>query len=555
MSASSGPGRDDGDARPVLRVFVGALATETNTFAPLPTGLADFAEEELFRAGAHPAAPTGSLFSAPLYAAREAAADPRRAARWLVAEGLVASAQPAGRGARAGYEALRDELRADLRAALPVDVALLGLHGAMVAECYDDVEGDLLARVRALVGPRAVVGAELDPHAHLSAAMVAHATVLVAFRLYPHTDALERGRELAALCEAAALGRAAPVAAIADARLVVPFHTSREPAASLVQRTRALEGRGGVLSVSVIHGFALGDVADMGTRVLVYCDAASGTDADAAVARGADAARAQAAALAGDLVAEIIGLRDALAVRYLGVDEALNAALEIDDGAPAVIADRADNPGSGAPGDSTFILRRLLERRGAARAAVGPIYDPGAVRIAIAAGEGARLDMRIGGKIGACSGAPLDLRVTVAALRRSMTMSSLDDTPLPVGDAAWLRVWGFAGSESGGGSGGGDGSGGGNGSGAAAIDVVIISQRRQAMGTDVFTNLGVDLAAQRVVVVKSAQHFHSAFSRVCRRVFYCGAPGAASPRLDELRYTRISRPKWPLDADPWASSS
>jgi len=523
------------DARPSLRVFVGALATETNTFSPLPTGVASFAEEELFRAGEHPAAPTGSLFSAPLYAAREAARDPLRAARWLVREGLVASAQPAGRVARAAHAALRDELLEDLRRALPVDVVLLGLHGAMVAEGEDDVEGDLLARAREIAGPRAVIGAELDPHAHLSAAMVARADVLVAFRLYPHTDALERARELALLCERAALRASEPVAAAARCRLVVPFHTSREPAAGLVARARALEEPGGgALSVSIIHGFALGDVRDMGTQVLVYCDARDGSAA---------AARARAAALARALADEVVAQRDALAVRYLPVDEALDEALSGAAGTVA-LADRADNPGSGAPGDSTFVLRRLLER-GVVRASVGPVWDPGAVRVAFEAGEGARLAMRVGGKCGACSGPPLDLRVTVAALRRAMTMSALDGTPLPVGDAAWLRVWGLEGGSSGGGAAGGAGAEDAD----AAVNVVVISQRRQAMGTDVFTNLGLDLASQRVVVVKSAQHFYASFSKVCGRVIYVGAPGAASPRLDELRYERIERPLWPLDKD------
>jgi microcystin degradation protein MlrC len=149
-----------------MRVFTAALATETNTFAPVPTGLASFKDREYFPAGQHPDHITGS--AGPLWALREVSA----AKGWTVIEGMVASAQPGGTTTRQAYETLRDELLSDLRAALPVDMALIGLHGAMVAEGYDDCEGDLLARVRALVGPDAVVGAEIDPHNHLSKAMV-----------------------------------------------------------------------------------------------------------------------------------------------------------------------------------------------------------------------------------------------------------------------------------------------------------------------------------------------------------------------------------------------
>ena len=148
-----------------MRVFSATLATETNTFAPMPTGLAGFKERGYYKAGQHP--DHMSFFAGPLWAARQRG----KAQGWTLIEGMVAGAQPSGTTTRAAYEALRDELLADLKAALPVDMVLLGLHGAMVADGYDDCEGDLLQRVRAIVGPKVVVGAELDPHNHLSEAM------------------------------------------------------------------------------------------------------------------------------------------------------------------------------------------------------------------------------------------------------------------------------------------------------------------------------------------------------------------------------------------------
>lgn len=480
-----------------MRIFTAALATETNTFSPLPTGLASFQERDYYPAGRHPDHLTAS--AGPLWALREVSA----ARGWTVVEGLVASAQPGGTTTRQAWDTLRGQLLADLRAALPVDMVLLGLHGAMVAEGCDDCEGELLAQVRALVGPQVVVGAGLDPHNHLSEAMVRHADVLVSMKEYPHTDMLARGRELVALCAATAEGRIRPVAAVADCHLIVPFHTTRQPARGLVDRAQALEGKDGVLSISYTHGFSLGDVPDMGTKVLVYCDG--------------DAAQAQ--ALAQRLADEVVALREQLAVHYLGVDEALDAALAWPE-SPVVLADRADNPGSGAPGDSTFILRRLVER-GIADVAVGPLWDPVAVRICLEAGEGATLPLRVGGKIGPASGDPLDLQVTVRALRRDHRMTGLGGSPQSVGDAAWIE--------------------------AGGVHVVLVSVRRQATGTDVFTGLGCDLASRRMIVVKSAQHFHAAFSTVARHVLYVGAPGAATPYLQTLPYRKIRRPLWPLD--------
>ena len=159
-----------------MRVFTGALATETNTFGPMPTSLASFRDRGYFPAGQHPAHML--YFAGPTWAARLRG----KPLGWDLVEGLVAGAQPSGTTTRHAYESLREELLADLRAALPVDMVLLGLHGAMVADGYDDCEGDLLARVRALVGPGVVVGAELDPHHHLTPAMLGNADLLVAYK-------------------------------------------------------------------------------------------------------------------------------------------------------------------------------------------------------------------------------------------------------------------------------------------------------------------------------------------------------------------------------------
>ena len=483
-----------------MRIFSASLATETNTFGPMPTGLASFRERGYFPAGQHPDNLT--LFSGPLWAARLRGKDQG----WTLIEGMVAAAQPSGITTRHAYESLREELLADLKAALPVDVVLLGLHGAMVADGYDDCEGDLLQRVRAIVGPDTVVGAELDPHCHVTPEMVDNANLLITFKEYPHTDVLERGLELVDLCVAAAQKKIRPVAAVVDTGIIVTVHTSRDPARSFVARMQSLEGKEGVLSISLAHGFSWGDVPGMGTKMLVY------TDGNAQ----------QAQALARQLADEVIAMRDALTVHYPDIDTALDEALAFR-GGPVVMADGADNPGGGAASDSTFVLQRMLER-GIGNAALGPLWDPIAVRIAFEAGEGAKLQIRIGGKISPLSGQPLDLDCTVKALKRDLVMTGLADTPVPMGDCALVE--------------------------AGGIEIVLITLRNQAMGTDLFTQLGCDLAAKRLIVVKSSQHFYASFSKVGKHVIYVAAPGAVTLDLSTLPYRKIQRPKWPMDALP-----
>jgi len=479
-----------------MKVFSAGLGTETNTFAPMPTSLAAFQERDYYPAGTHPDSVT--FAGAPLYVARLQGCE----AGWTLVEGLVASAQPGGNTTRAAYETLRDQILSDLRAALPVDMVLLGLHGAMVADGYDDCEGDILRRVRELVGPDVVVGAELDPHAHLTPLMVEQATVLVLFKEYPHTDIRERAEDLLALCLDAHARRTRPVAALVDCQMIVPMHTTREPARGFVSRIKALEGRDGILSISAAQGFATGDVPEMGTKVLVYADG--------------DAAAAQ--TLARTLADELIGMREQLMVPYRSVDEALDEALAFD-GGPVVLADRPDNPGSGAPGDATFVLRRLLER-GITNAALGPMWDPVAARIAFDAGVGAELDLRIGGKVGPLSGDPVDLRCKVLAVQAEMVMTGLSGAPAPMGDCVLVQAQG--------------------------IQIVLTSVRNQAINIDLFTQLGCDLAAKKIIVVKSAQHFHASFSHVARHIIYVGGKGVATPDWKTLTYRNIRLPKWPL---------
>ncbi len=483
-----------------MRVFIACLGTETNTFSPMPTGLATFAGTMLHHgdATAHPA----SLYSGPLLVWRRLA----EARGDTVIEGLAAFAEPAGPTTRAVHEALREELLAGLRAALPLDIVLLHQHGAMVAVGEDDCEGDLLARVRDVVGPGVVVGSELDLHCHITARMVESATAIVTYKEYPHTDTEERAAELFAICAAAAEGRVRPVMAAAPLHMVGIFETTREPMRSFTDRMTAREGRDGILSISLGHGFPYGDVPDVGATLLVVADG------DPAPAR----------ALAEELGREVWRMREAIAQTRVPLETALASALATDR-RPTVIADVCDNAGGGAPSDSTFIVRELLAR-GIGDVAAGLFWDPVAVRFSIEAGEGATIDLRIGGKCGPASGDPLDLRVTVRRIIHDAEQT-FGPSRNPVGDLVLVSA-------------------------ANGVDLVLNSIRTQVFHPDAFTQLGLDLATKRIVVVKSMHHFYAGFAQIAAQVFHVAGPGALPSDYAAMPYTKRSLPFWPAVADP-----
>ena len=482
-----------------MKLFLACLGTETNTFSPFPTGYRTFEETCLVRGGNH--GPDPFLFAVPLVLWR------RLALRngWSVVESLCAFAQPSGVTLRPVYETFREEILADLRRAMPVDMVLLSLHGAMVAEGYDDCEGDLLARIRALVGPKVPVGVELDLHCHLTSRMVEEATAIVSFKEYPHTDAADRAEELFHILSATASGAIQPHMALYDCGMMGIYHTTSEPMKSYLDGVKRLERQNGILSISVAHGFLWGDVADMGTRILVVSD---GEPRE------------------GNRLAESLGrrfyqLRHRLRPDYRNIDNALGEALRQDRG-PVVLADVADNPGGGASGDSTFVLEALIDHR-IEDAAVACIWDPTVAAVATEAGEGARFDVRLGGKMGPSSGRPLDLSVTVAKVVRNACQtfgSGAGRSVSPLGDAVVLRTGG--------------------------IDIVVNSIRTQTLGADAFTNMGIDPRTRRILVVKSMQHFHAAFAPLARQVLYVDSPGALVSDVTQLSFRKADREKWPI---------
>jgi microcystin degradation protein MlrC len=475
-----------------LRLFGGGVATETNVFSPIPTGIDDFVP--------------GAERFAPYVRLAEERGD-------TYIQGYYGFAQPAGMTTRVAYETLRDRLLDEIREALPLDGVLLVLHGAMVADGYSDCETDLVGRVRAVVGETAKIGVLLDLHCDLAQELIDTADVVITYKEYPHVDIDERATEVGRLVAAAASGEIAPVMAVHDCRLLGVYVTPLEPMRSFVDRMTEIEQRPGVLSVSLGHSFPWGDSTDMGVRTLVVADG------DEALARS----------VAGEVGRDFFAIRREAAIAHMSLTDALDHAFSLPQtGAPVVVADIADNAGGGAPSDSTFVLRELLERR-ATSVALAMVWDPIVVQQAFAAGVGASLRVRLGGKMGVSSGDPLDLDVTVEGLvpelveRWPQTGGAYIDWAC--GDAAWLR--------------------------AGGVDVIVNSTRVQVKGLEPFTAFGIDPASRHVLVVKSTNHFRAAFEPIASEIVYMSAPGALTFDFTSIPYRHLDTGKYPWLEDPW----
>src|SRR2546423_6546895 len=477
-----------------MRIFAASLATETNSFSPIPTNRESYEQTLYFPPGKHP--DRGTLCTAPLWAAR------RRAKQegFELIEGSCFFAEPSAPTLQTSYESMRDEILVQLRAALPVDGVLLGLHGAMIAQGYDDAEGDVIARVREIAGPKAVIGVELDPHCHLTEKRVRGADIIILFKESPHIDFPERAEELVTLVVKTIRHEIRPLSSLYDCGMIDVYPTSREPGRGFVEKMKKLEGYDGVLSVSLGHGFTQGDVPEQGTRMLVITDNA----------------KARGDALAQELGAEIREKRGTWYPQYLSYDEAITAAYAEPKG-PVVVADPSDNAGGGAASDNTNILRRLLER-GLGDAAVGPVWDPVAVEFCHAVGAGATLPLRFGGKAAATSGVPIDAEATVIGLARD-GVQSFGSAKVKFGDAAGIRVNG--------------------------VEISLIAHRTQALGTEIFGAVGIDFSAKRYVGVKSTNHFHAAYAPIATKVIYCDGKGPSPLDARKYPFTKARRTIWP----------
>lgn len=488
-----------------MRIFTASLATETNTFSPVPTDMDSFKAAFYAGPGQHPETPTLCSSVVPILRRRG------KAEGFTVIEGTSCWAEPAGLIQQQTYETLRDTILDELKAALPVDAVILGLHGAMVAQGYDDPEGDLLSRVREMVGPEVLIAAEFDPHSHLTARRLANLDLMAAFLEFPHTDFEERGEHVVDLALRTLRGEIKPLISTFDCRMITIYPTSREPMRSFVDRLKAMQGKNGILSISVIHGFMAGDVPDMGTRIVVV----------------SDGNKVEGDRLAQELGHELYHMRKLTAMPMLETEAGLDRVLAIREqnpSLPVVISDIWDNPGGGVAGDATYILRRMMER-GMDNFAVATIWDPVAVSFCHAAGEGAELEIRIGGKSSWQGGEPLDMRVTIRKVVEA-GWQSFRNSRVNLGRVAVIRPIG------------------------TQIDIILITSRSQTYEPDIFSNLDIDFAAKDVLLVKSTNHFQAGFQPISSEIVYIAAPTSYPTNPAVTPYRKASLELWPRVADP-----
>jgi microcystin degradation protein MlrC len=484
----------------MARIAIGGLHHETNTFAPQLATYERFAEADGWPGLSRGAEliPNTAGINLPITGFIEAA----QAAGHELAPLVWANAAPSGRTTEDAFERIVGWLLDDLRAALPVDAVFLDLHGAMVTEHLGDGEGELLRRLREIVGPRIPVVAALDLHANVSAEMVAHSDALIAYRTYPHIDMAETGARCLPAIERLLAGERLPKAFRRGEFLVgLPWQcTSIEPGRSLYAQAQALEAECGG-PVSVAMGFPAADTECCGPSFIAYGD---GTEAVVeALARSYAAAEPE------------------FAGRLWLPSDAVRRAMSAPRGRPVVLADTQDNPGGGGTGDTTGLLAALIEA-GAEGAVLALLCDGSAAGAAFAAGQGAVLrGLPLGGRHGPQGVEPIVGDWEVMRLgdgRFTATGPFYGGNRMELGPMAALRPLA-----------------------APGVTVLVSTRRVQAADQAMLRHLGVEPAEQRLLALKSSVHFRADFEPLAAEVLVVEAPGLVTADPGRLAFTRLPR--------------
>jgi microcystin degradation protein MlrC len=485
------------------RILVAEFMHETNTFSVQLTG------EDAFR---HSSCYVGEDVRAVFRGTRTSMGAALEAADkfgWNLVHPLATHANPSGRVTDAAFETFAAMM---LGATDGLDGVLLHLHGAMATESSDDGEGELLSRLRQRLGPDVPIIVVLDLHATVTAAMANNANALISYRTYPHIDQYERTWQAAALLQKAMAEPVKPCVALARRPILYALdggRTTSPPVRELLRRADEIEAAGRALVVSIQAGFSSADVQDIGPSVAV-----TGYD------------RASAQAIAEELMDYVWDQRKFSSIHFTPLADAIAQARDGQDGAakPLIIADYSDNPGSGAYGDATALLKAVLD---ADLQNVGfhAICDGEAAAQAQAAGVGNSVTLRLGGKVDpTMGGGPLEITAHVVAITDGRFIAYG-----PMGGGAWrnhglsvlLRVRG--------------------------VEIIVISHNGQATDLAQFTSLGLDPTRKATVVVKSMQHFRAAFEPIAREVLEVDTGALSTRNFKERPYRHVRRPIWPLD--------
>jgi microcystin degradation protein MlrC len=487
-----------------MRVAIGGIVQESNSFSPVAGSWLHFPTGHLLRGAdvlTERAQTRTEVGGALDLAGREN----------VTLVPLLGATTSASAGPMRGdvFAALRDELVQRLRDALPVDGVLLVMHGAMAAEGFADATGEVLHAARAAIDPKLPLVATLDLHANVTPAMVAHANALVAYHTAPHIDLYETGQRGLRLLAATVRGAARPTAALRRLPMLLPAENGRTtegPYAEVMARALALLNEPGVLDVSVCSVQPWLDVADAACTVLVY------TDNDPALA-----------ARYADELADLFWARKTRFEVTLAPTAATIARALASERGPFVLADSADAPSSGAPGDSTAVLEHLLAAQ-PQRLCLHNIVDPVAVAELWQAGTGATATLRVG----AGSGAPFYRPIEVTGRVRLLSDGDFTNKGLGFqgvvfrrGRTAVLEI--------------------------GQIALVVMERAVIQWDPELYRSLGLEPRDAQIVVVKSPAAFRAAYEPLAAEVVIVDAPGVCSPNLRALPFRQVQRPIYPLD--------
>ncbi len=482
-----------------MRIGIGGFQHETNTFAPSRAAWEDFAD----KGGGWPKLVSGpAMFQAVAGANIPVAGFIEAMGQHTLLPTTWAAASPSGHVTRDAFERISSMILEGLSRAMPLDGVYLDLHGAMVTEHLDDGEGELLRRVRELVGPGVPIVASLDLHANVTRAMVRHADALVCYRTYPHIDMAETGQRAASLLATRLAGVPRHYVALRSLPFLISLcwqSTDIEPARSLYQLLGDIEARGDA-SLSFATGFPAADFPECAPTVWAY--GMTQADADSA---------------ADEMARAVLNAEQDFGGKLYTPDEAVQEALRLARGAsrPVVIADAQDNPGAGGSSDTTGVLRALI-RHDARDTAIGLIVDPAAALAAHRAGTGNKVRIALGGHSGIPDDEPLDAEFLV-----EKTSDGRFDTHgafyrgfhMDLGPSACLRIGG--------------------------VRIVVASNKVQMADQEMFRFTGVEPTRAAILVVKSSAHFRADFTSIAQTILVCAAPGSMLMDAAKQPWTRL----------------
>jgi microcystin degradation protein MlrC len=489
-----------------MRVITGGIMHETHTFSVEPTTIESFQ----IRRGAPILTLAGTNCS------MGGVIDGAQALGIELVPTLLTNCVSTGTASRETFETMLDELVERIKAELPADGVVLTLHGAMVAEGYDDAEGEIVKRVRDVVGPDLPVAVTLDFHTNLGQKMVDLATIVTTYDTYPHIDLNERAQEAVQLLARTIKGEIKPTRALTKPPLLpVPqaMFTAKPPFKTLFDRAFEMERTGEALTVTVSGGFPYADIPDAGVGFLVI------TDND----------QAKADNLALELAEMAWSMRDQMIVTNTPPDQAVAEAIAYPDG-PVMLVDVGDNIGGGTPGDATVILHELIKQN--AQNAVIVIADAESVQDAIAAGVRNTVKLRVGGKTDRLHGDPVELEGYVKMLTDGKWVHEGPENagvPVDGGPAALVQVGGVS---------------------------LILTSRKEAPGDQQqLKAFGIIPSEQHIIVVKAAVRWRGGFGPIAKHAIHVDTPGLGATDLRRFDFKKIRRPIYPLDLNTtWTRS-